>query len=525
MSAARSCPSVAEQILSWCAQTPDAPAVVQDSHCWTYRELERVAVSLAARLEQAGVQPGQVVAVTARRSFSLVAAWMAVLLRRCVLLPLDSSLTPAMRESMIAQSGAQFDLIIGGVDVAVRSDASVARLSEVLQAPATDLTVPPPPGPDEPAYVLFTSGSAGTPKAILGRHRSLAALLPWLRSTLKITPADRIPHLAEVGRDMALLEVLLPLSSGASLCLPPPGRLAPADALPWLARAEATVLHAVPTVARAWLRAAPDGIRLPKLRSVQFSGEPLMDTLISRWRHQIDYRGEVVNHYGPTETTLIRCWHPVTSLTPGAQPLGRALPGSEVWVEQSVGVRAPVGTVGEIVIRTIHGTSGYLGADAETASQFTFEPEGEVTYRTGDLGAVDENGLIHFHGRLDDQVTVHGVRFHLHGVKAALEAQPEVEQAAVTTAPGLNGRPPRLTAHVVLTPDRSQVPRKLRAALLDHLPSAAVPGRFVVVEALPNSTTNAAGNTDDQGEAGTLGTSLDPRGTQPAGHRCKDILG
>ncbi|MFD3422409.1 amino acid adenylation domain-containing protein [Streptomyces decoyicus] len=512
-------PSVAAQVLAWCARTPEAVAVVQGERRWTYRELEQAVAGIAAQLEATGLGPGQVVAVTAHRSFALAAAWVAVLLRRGVLLPVDPAVTPAAREVMLTRSGARLDLLVGDVDALAHPGVPVVRAVGEPRASTAGWGELPPPEPDEAGYVFFTSGSTGTPKAILGRHRSLAAFLAWLRSALQITPDDRIPHLAGPGFDVTLREVFLPLTSGAQLCLPPAGLMPPGQVLPWLGQADATVMHTVPTVARAWLRAAPDGLRLPRLRTVMFSGEPLTDTLITRWRHQLRYQGPIVNQYGPTETTLIRCWHPVVDPVPGIQPLGRPIPGSEAWIEQPPGRRAATGTVGEIVIRTVYGTSGYLGADAETAARFTFGPSGEVTYRTGDLGRIDESGLLHFHGRQDDQIKIHGVRFHLHGVEAVLEAQPGIEQAAVTAEPGSDGGPPRLTAHLVLAPGHHQVPAGLRLALVDHLPAAAVPSRLIAVDELPR--TSAGGKLDRHRLAAPC-PSDPPHGTVPAASHTKD---
>ncbi|MFE9250764.1 AMP-binding protein [Streptomyces sp. NPDC007088] len=511
-------PSVAAQVLAWCARTPDAVAVEQGERRWTYRELEHAVAGVAAELRAAGVRPGQVVAVTAHRGMPAAAAWVAVLAHRCVLLPLDAALSPAARTDMLTCGKAGWDLRGQDVDARAHPGIPVLSVSGEPRAPRPALDSPPPPGPTEAGYVFFTSGSTGEPKAILGRHRSLAAFLPWLAATLDVTPDDRVPHLAGVGFDMSLREVLLPLTAGARLCLPPPGPLPPGDILAWLADAGSTLVHTVPTVARAWLHFAPEGIRLPQLRTVLFSGEPLTDTLIRRWRAHLDYRGVIVNQYGPTETTLIRCWHPVDRPVPGIQPLGRPIPGSAAWIEDPPGVRVPAHVVGEIVIRTDCGTSGYLGEEALTAARFSFGPDGEVTYRTGDLGSVDEDGLLHFHGRSDDQIKIHGVRFHLHGVEAALEAQPGIDQAAVTAEPGVDGAPPRLTAHLVLSAGQNRIPDGLRAALLDHLPAAAVPSRLLAVDALPR--TSASGKLD-RPRLTTTPPSV-PHGITPAVSHPKD---
>nr|APD72138.1 non-ribosomal peptide synthetase 7 [Streptomyces sp.] len=491
---ARPWPGVAEQIARWCDKTPLAPAVVQGSRTWTYRELEAAAGAIATALQTQLPHPGRLVAVTGPRGFATVAAWVAVLAQRGVLLPLDPGLAPAQSARMVSRAGAQLVLALDGARVPTADGATVLQLDSGQLGPGGRLPQGEPPRPDEPGYVFFTSGSTGQPKAILGRHRSLAHFLTWLRTALHVQPGDRIGHLSGVGFDVTLREVLLPLSAGATLCLPPPAPLPPGQALAWLADSRITLLHAVPTVARAWLHAAADGVRLPLLRAVLFSGEPLTDTLVARWRTHLDYRGEIINQYGPTETTLIRCWHRVEEgPVPGIQPLGRPIPGSEAWAENPQGTRVPPGAPGEIVLRTMYGTSGYLGASEEDA-RFTFGPDGEVIYHTGDLGHLDADGTLHFHGRLDDQVKIYGVRVHLHAVEAVLESQPGIHQAAVTAQADSDGGAPRLTAHLVLASGCDAVPSGLRTALLQHLPAAAVPARFLTVDALPR--TDSSGKLD-----------------------------
>ncbi|MFF8917842.1 AMP-binding protein [Streptomyces sp. NPDC015032] len=487
-------PGVAEQIARWCAETPTAAAVVQGSRTWSYQELEAAACGIAAALSEALPGVGRVVAVTGHRGFAAVAAWVAVLAQRCVLLPLEPGLSPQQSARMVSRAGAELVLALDDVSVPATVGVDVLQLDSGQLSSCGRLVDGVPPQPEEPGYVFFTSGSTGRPKAILGRHRSLAHFLTWLRTALHVQPGDRIGHLAGVGFDVSLREVLLPLTAGATLCLPPPAPMPPGQALAWLADSRVTLLHAVPTVARAWLRATDGGVRLPLLRAVLFSGEPLTDTLVTRWREQLDYRGEIINQYGPTETTLIRCWHRVDEPVAGIQPLGRPIPGSEAWVEDPPGVRVPAGTTGEIVLRTVYGTSGYLGASAEEDGRFAFGSDGEVVYRTGDLGHLDEDSIVHFLGRLDDQVKIYGVRVHLHAVEAVLEAQSGIDQAAVTAQADADGGAPQLIAHLVLAPGCDAVPTGLRAALLQHLPAAAVPARFLTVDALPG--TNGSGKLD-----------------------------
>jgi amino acid adenylation domain-containing protein len=497
-------PSVAAQILQWADATPNAVAITQQDSGYTYQHLANAMAVIMHTLDSAEVRAGQTVAVIGPRGFTLVAAWTAILAHRVVLLPVDA-LMPAERQQRVL-AYADHIVVIDEVDVPPMQVPILRVPALVGDLPRRELAVPPPPTADEPGYVFMTSGTTGQPKAIIGRHRSLAHFLHWQRTTFAIGPRDRVAQMASVEFDVSLREVFLPLTSGATLCLPPAGPLSAGSALTWLADERVTVLGAVPTVARAWLRAAPGPLRLPALRAVFFSGEALLASVVDRWRQQLDYHAVIINLYGPTETTFVRSWHLVPDPSePGIQPLGRPLPGSTLWVEtDDRQIGGPL-TVGEIVIRTPYASGGYLNATAEENARFSVDPAHphDTVYHTGDLGYLDANGVLHFHSRIDDQVKIYGTRIHLRGVEAVLEQQAGIDQAVVIVDPGLrcDGAPARLSAYLILSTGRTAVPEGLRAALRRHLPATAIPSRFFVADGLP--TTAASGKVDRRRLAST----------------------
>jgi amino acid adenylation domain-containing protein len=491
----RAWPGLPAQIAAWARVCPDAPAVSQYPRHWTYRQLVDAAAVIAERLSAAGVANGQRVAVLGPRGFGLVAVWTAVLATRAVLVPADPALSVTRQRDILDRA----DHVVAVGDTAVpTTHIPVIRIADAdLSAGSCELPVQHVPPADEPAYLFHTSGTTGRPKGIIGRHRSLAHFLHWQRTTFQVGPGDRVAHLTSVEFDASLREVFLPLTSGATLCLPVPGPVLPASVLPWLSSERITVMHAVPTVARAWLRAAPSGLRVPDLRLLLFSGEALTSTLVERWRDQLRYHGTVINLYGPTETTLVRCWYEVPEpATPGIQALGRPIADSLVGLESADGQPARTGESGEIVIRTPYGSGGYLDATADEQARFTVaadHPE-DTIFRTGDLGHLDQDGVLHFDGRADDQVKLYGIRVHLRGVEAVLEQQPGIDHAAVVASPDSRGGAPRLTAHLVLEAGYHTIPADLRTCLYGRLPVAAVPSRFIVTNTLP--TTAASGKTD-----------------------------
>lgn len=465
------------QILAWAERTPDAPALSHKGVTLSYREFALAMGGVAARLCKAGMQPGDVVAVHARRCPQLMAAMAAVLHEGGVLLTLDPALPQVRRAAMLAQARTRFVLHAGSEPVGL--GATLLALGEDPAEPGAGAAMC---GLRDPAYIFFTSGSTGMPKAVRGTAAGLAHFLDWQRSRFGLGPGDRCAQLTGASFDVVLRDVFLPLVSGAELVVPDDDRIGTVE---WLAAERITSLHAVPSVAEAWLVESP-GTSLPALRLSFFAGEPLAGTLATEWRRGPAPNAVVVNLYGPTETTLAKCSYVVPDAPdPGIQPLGRPLPQAQAIVLTPARRRCGVGEVGEIAIRTPFRSLGYLDAEAETARRFVASPFGDDTlYLTGDRGVIDAEGLLHFRGRMDGQVKLRGVRIEPSEIAAALRMHADVAACAVVIhADAPTG--PMLAAYVVAQPDGERSARHLRDYLRQRLPAPMVPQAFVFLDALP----------------------------------------
>ncbi len=440
---ARPLPSVARSFRRWVAETPDAPAVRAAGRAYTYADLGAAAARVTRGLRARGAGPGTVVAVTGARGFDLVAALVGVIESGATLMPVDPSLPPLRRERMLRLGDARLT-----VDA-----AEVAGLDGPAAAPVPD-------DEDADAYLFFTSGSTGEPRGVVGGRWALAHFLAWQRSSFAVGPGDRVAFLTGLSFDVMLRDLLLPLTAGATLLVPGDEvRAAPADVLAWLAAERATVVHAVPSLASVWLDAR---VRLPELRLTFFAGEPLAMALVDRWRAAAPVT-RVVNLYGPTETTLARCWHEVGPGETDPIPVGRPLPDCQALVVTGDGRAAAPGEPGEVVLRTAYRARRLLDGDFPDPHD----------YRTGDAGARRADGALVLLGRLDDQLKLNGVRVQPAEITAELLRHPAVRAAAVLVEDG------RLTAAVVGPTDG------LRGWLAERLPAALVPARLVSVERIP----------------------------------------
>jgi acyl-coenzyme A synthetase/AMP-(fatty) acid ligase/acyl carrier protein len=306
--------------------------------------------------------------------------------------------------------------------------------------------------------------------------------------------------LTSLSFDALLRDVFLPLSSGATLCLPDADSDLSADqVLRWLERERVTLVHTVPAMAQTWLAYPPAGISLGALRYVFFSGEPLSEALVRRWRETFPEAGEIVNLYGPTETTMTKFFFRVGSdaeISPGVQPVGWPLPQTQALVISKVGQVCGMGEPGEIVIRTPFRTLGYIGAGREAGERrFVRNPfgeeEGDLLYYTGDRGRYRSDGALEYLGRLDQQVKIRGVRVEPGEIEAVLGEHPAVRESVVVAqeedAP--SGAPiesKRLVGYVVFGGEELVDPiRELRGYLRERLPEYMVPSAFVLLDKLP----------------------------------------
>jgi amino acid adenylation domain-containing protein len=489
--AARLEPTTSE-IRARAEEAPDAPAVESDGTSRTYAELwarsEAVARAVSARASR-----GARVVVAGRRCFGLVAALVGVLDAGRTIVPIDPALPDERRRVLVELAEPELLIGVDGANpgdvapaLAVDRDGTIsAGGGEQAYAPATL---------EDDAYVFFTSGTTGEPKAVLGTQAGLAHFLTWQRETFAVGPGDRIGQLTGLSFDVVLRDIFLALVGGATLCIPPRLSLDGSTVVPWLAQDDVTALHAVPALARSWLRDVGFEWRLPKLRVVFFAGEPLSDVLVGAWRRQLGFTGTVVNLYGPTETTLAKCWHVVADRPPaGTQPLGRELPDAEVLVVARDGSLCPPGRPGELVIRTPFATRGYLNPGPDDASRFRAAPSASgddgLAFWTGDVGLRRPDGVLEFRGRLDDQVKIRGVRVGARDVEARISRLPSVAEAAVVVE---HADEPRLAAFVVPR-DGGRPPT--RRDLAPYLPSAAVPESIVEVARIPLTANGKADRT------------------------------
>jgi acyl-CoA synthetase (AMP-forming)/AMP-acid ligase II len=331
------------------------------------------------------------------------------------------------------------------------------------------------PLPVDPVCLIYTSGTTAAPKAVVSTHQQALFAVRAIHSQLEYGPDDTVYCPLPLSFDYGLYQLFLGAVSGARVRLGRPAEAGPA-LLRNLEECGATVLASVPAVAETLarlLRRTPRhrlALRLLTNTGAAMPPEPLAElrAAIPALRVQL--------MFGLTECKRAAINPPDADLDhPGS--CGRALPGTEVFAADANGDRLPPGEIGELVVRGPNVMSGYWRRPELTAQRFPRRDGLFPELRTGDHGWLDEEGYVHFVGRLDDIYKERGFRVSATEVEAAARRVPGVDLAAVL--PPLDGRP------AVLAVVTGLPPATVLAAMRDEIEEFKVPRRCVVVDELP----------------------------------------
>lgn len=490
------------------------PAVRSAGGEITYEHLDRASDIMAAELAVRAGGAGSIVGVYLEPGLEYVVSILAILKAGAAYLPLSTnfprlrlaSLLDLARPGLVV-TNARLEAEVRGLVAAVHPfdeallDAATVRSNRGATKSELDELRGRGrrPGHDPDAcYLLSTSGSTGEPKAILGSHRGLCHFIEWEVGELDLGPDARVSWLSHPTFDVSLRDIFVPLCCGGTLCVPEESvKTDPRALLRWFEGQRITLTHIVPTLFRLLTEAVigriDGGTALPGLCWALVAGEPLYGYDAIRWTRAVGDHARLINLYGPSETTLAKLFYPVNAskLDPGAiVPLGKPIPGARVLILDEDRV-CGVEEEGEICIETPFRSHGYFRNPGLTGKVFVKNPADpgspEPLYRTGDIGRMLRDGNVQFLGRRDGQVKLHGVRIELGEIEAALSQDPRVKLAAAAVRFEEDG-PPRLVAYFVPMAGEEPSVESLREFLAQRLPGYMIPNVFVVLDALPLTT-------------------------------------
>lgn len=491
-------------------------AVVDPEGNLSYEQLELSSNRLARALRQVGCREGDRVCLFTPKTTSAITAMLAVLKAGCVYVPVDVE-GPSTRTARIVGAAEPRAVLLGGraagmleeslqdaalagrvAVVALDREADESRGAELSRADWEGESPRPLPtkgSGDDPAHILFTSGSTGVPKGVVITHSNVIAFVEWAVSHFGLGPRDRISGHPPLHFDLSTSDIYGAQASGAQLHLvPASSNLLPHKLAQFIRDAELTQWFSVPSTMTYMARLDTFGHGdFPSLERVLWCGEVLPTPTLIHWMERLpDVR--FTNLYGPTEATIASSYHPVERrpLDPAeAIPIGRPCPGEELLLLDSELRSVPPGESGDLYIAGCGLSPGYWRDEDATRAAFIADPRtpgsGARIYRTGDLARLGDDGLLYFLGRADTQIKSRGYRIELGEIESALHAIDDLRESAVVAllAEGFEGW--TICCAYVAAASGEVEPKGVREALRRSLPSYMLPSRWLALPELPKN--------------------------------------
>lgn len=486
-------------------------AVVDFERQLTYHELKDLSLRFAKLLSGHGVGPEVFVPICVDRSAWTIVAMMAVLMAGGAYVPLDPLHPSSRHQEIVQESGARLAICSPGyldrfsafVDTAIVIDESTA-----MSLPSVH-SLPSRAKPHNSAYVIFTSGSTGKAKGIVIEHRAFASSSAAFSVNVCMHPDSRVFQFASVSFDASVMEILTTLTIGACICIPSEKeRLA--DIPGAISRMNVTWTFLTPSVANV---IDPDAT--PSLKTLVCGGEAMSREVISKWADKV----QLMNGYGPTETTILAVTNTKTSYEKSSLSIGHPLPSLLGWVldPRDHNKLAPLGAMGELALEGPALAREYLNSPDKTAEGFPENPAWAAEFpvashvirrihKTGDLVRYTSQGALEYFGRKDHQVKVNGQRLELGEIQSRLDSNTEVRHALVLmpkaglckkklvtilSLEGLGSSRELSTGSIELFEEKPLIEKanakvdKIQDDLSNQLPSFMVPQLWVPVKAIP----------------------------------------
>ena len=388
-------------------------AFIYRNEAFNYQQLAVWTARVAGHLKRLNVSHGEIVALACSRSPYWVSTMLAIWKIGAIYVPIDDNLPEKRVRNILHQISPQLVLVEDGRLEFLTEKVDIKQLLNEEVETVTDVDILS----EDPAYIIFTSGTTGLPKGAIVNHRSLSNRLDWLTQKIPLMLAERVLHKTPISFDVSLWECLWPLYSGAtSVIADDMERKSPAKLADLMRVQKVSTAQFVPSFLSVFF----DVVKAdwPKeLTRIICGGEQLKSDLAER------IGLELHNLYGPTETGFVT--HKQIIYPEDALSLGETIDDTEVLILDSDDRPTPLGVKGEIVV---FGTAVGLGYANQTNAdnKFGLTNTGVRYYRTGDTAEYLEHGKMKFLGRVDRQVKLRGFRIELPEIESVLLKHPEV---------------------------------------------------------------------------------------------------
>jgi pyochelin synthetase len=478
---------IAKQVL----QCPDQNAVIAAQRTLTYRDLYDLANRWGRYLRDLGAQPNRPIAIVMEKGWEQAVAALGVLQSGAAYLPVDTTVGSERLHYLLENGDVEIVLTQSWLDRQLDWPTQVKRfcvdLEDLQEIDAQPLQVVQ--GPDDLAFVLYTSGSTGLPKGVMIAHRGLVNAVISTQERFGISERDSILALTALHHDMSIFDLFGVLGAGGTLIMPDPkSRRDPAHWSELMMKHRITLWNSVPAMMDMLLEYAGNRTdAIPKSLRLAFLGGDWIPLTIPKRLSTLVKDARIVSVGGPTETTLWNIWYPVETLDPNwnSIPYGQPIPNTQYFVLNDALVECPEWVSGEMCVAGVGLAKGYWNDADKTDAKFIRHPRtGDRIYKTGDLGRLRPDGTLEFMGRSDFQVKINGQRIELGEIEATLQ-QYEGVSGAIAIAHGEQKGKKRIVAYVVPTKGQALDLDALSLFLKSRLPEHLVPSAFLPLEQFP----------------------------------------
>ena len=497
-------------------QRPEAVAIVFRETAVTYQELEQNSNRLAHALQAAGCRPGDRVGLLLPKGPPALVAMFAALKADCIYVPLDTA-SPARRiggilqlcecrclladrssagllDQLMAQPTWLPSTAIGWLDNSSSSTIPVRFHWDDVQA-LPDSPLNSHSSSEQPAHILFTSGSTGVPKGVIITHSNVIHFVQWAVDYFGMGPSDRVSGHPPLHFDLSTFDVYGAVAAGSQLhLLPPETSILPHRLAEFIRSSHLTQWFSVPSVLHTMARfVAVRQDDFPSLKRLLWCGEKFPTPALIHWMSRLPHV-TFDNLYGPTETTIASSYYRVPRCPDDDKaeiPIGAPCTGERLLVlDEQLHPTRP-GDVGDLYIGGVGLSPGYWKDPEKTAQAFLPDPSssvrGDRIYKTGDLARIGPDGLIYLLGRADTQIKSRGYRIELGEIETALHTVPGVRDAAVVAIDSPEGESKVICCAYVPDTDSARSPVTLRKGLAQVLPPYMIPAHWRVLQDLPQN--------------------------------------
>ena len=505
---------VLDRICQFAEQTPDKTAIEDNGGKISYRQLHQHITFLTQQFNSQGVTHGTTVAVIGNRSIKWTCTVLSVLNAGGVFCILDPNYPPQRLAQYINEITSPYLAVVQSNDDAIKNIVTQLRaigsleditLLDCMTEPENNTspvpTVEVPPRPDDLAYINFTSGTTGIPKAIGGSMRPISHFLSWYEHEFEVDSTDRFSMLSGLSHDPILRDLFAPFWLGATLCIPAPqDMLNPERLYEWMQTSHISVTHLTPAMGML-LSMSPNAENqveqrpLIDLRYLFFGGDLLMSDHLRAIRKKAP-NAKIVNFYGATETPQAMGFFRVPEHSSGENrhgsaspiPIGCGIAAVQLLVVNDAGNPCGIGELGEIWIRTPYLSKGYLNDGESTKHKFISNPfttwQDDIIYKTGDLGRHGPDCNIEFVGRSDRQLKINGFRIEPGTIEHCLREHAAISDAHIMVKVYESGT--KYLVAFIQTDDGNNLETGIiQQFIAEKLPPYMVPARIICMKALP----------------------------------------